>query len=152
LEKSKPLIGTDEADRLYNYYPMLFLLGETNRAIEAVRKPRPDLENDANRESWLFNRSILEYMRNPGLATADKMLQAAGRSKQNECWAHWFIGCVLLGRSDRDGARRHFEACVATHTFHHLMIPHACRVYVERMKQDPTWPRWIPVKKEERKP
>ena len=132
---------------LYDYHPLLFLLGEKDRAIKAVHKYSPDLEHNPLVNSPEVHCLSLAYLRNPGPATADKMLQAAGRSKPRQCWAHWLIGCVQLGAGDRKGARLHFEACVATHCYSQLLIPHGCRAYVARMNRDPNWPPWIPVKK-----
>jgi serine/threonine protein kinase len=135
---------------LYDQYPLLFLLGERDLAIEAVHKYSPDLERHPFGIALEFHRSCLDYLRDPGPATEDKMLQSSGGSQIKVCWAHWLIGCVRLGNGEREAALGHFEACVATHAG--LLVPHGCRAYVARMKKDPNWPPWIPPKKQERKP
>src|SRR5262249_46282707 len=94
-------------------------------------------------------RVYLEFMSNPDPTTAAKLLAASSRSQNAQCIAHWIIGNVFLGKGDRDSARKHFEACTAT-TWYFLACS-GCRVYVERMKKDPTWPPWIQLKKEKPK-
>src|SRR5262249_55669353 len=143
--------GKDDLWRLFGYFPALFFLGENVRAIEAIRKFRPDVEDDKIPESRAFYVSGLDYMRDPGAANANKLLQAASGSKRRECLAHWFIGCALLGSGDREGARREFEACLATHCHAFFLIPQVCHAYVARMKKDSTWPPWIPVKQDQPK-
>jgi serine/threonine protein kinase/tetratricopeptide (TPR) repeat protein len=146
LKRRMNAMKPDDPDNLVDYYPLLFLLGERGRAIEAVRKYTPNLGQRFG-EWQAFHLSSLDYMRNPGPATMEKMLQAAGRSNLRQCWAHWFVACALLGSGDREGARLHFEACVATHLDFQILVPHGCRSYAARMKKDRTWPPWIAEKK-----
>lgn len=52
---------------------------------------------------------------------------------------------TLLSEGDRDGATRHFQSCLDTYVLP-FYARHWSRAFLERMKRDPTWPPWIPVK------
>ena len=55
------------------------------------------------------------------------------------------IGVTRLSGGDRDGAREHFSAAVATR-FINTMDYDWSRAFLARMEKDRTWPKWIPVK------
>jgi tetratricopeptide (TPR) repeat protein len=151
LDKCNESIAMDDKARLFTYFPFLFLLGESDRATREAGK----IKALTNQEPWADldgDRLLLEYMRNPAPTTEAKLLKASSQSQGALCHVHWQIGCVLLGKGDRAGARKHFEASVATHQFQQALVACGCRVYVERMKKDPDWPPWIPPKKQEHKP
>jgi tetratricopeptide (TPR) repeat protein len=78
---------------------------------------------------------------------ADQLLKAVPNSRYHECNAHFFIGMSLLADGDRAGAREHFKKCVATGCFD-FDASDWSRIFLERMKQDPNWPRWIPPRKQ----
>jgi hypothetical protein len=64
---------------------------------------------------------------------------------------HHYIALERLAEGDREGARKHFRKCVATGCHNWENYDRRC-AYLDRMKKDPTWPSWIPVKKNEPKP
>jgi serine/threonine protein kinase len=151
LEKSNESFAMDHKARLWSYFPFLYLLGESDRATREAG----NIKALTNQEPWSDldgDRLLLEYMRNPDPTTEAKLLKASSRSQTLLCHVHCVIGFVLLGKGDRTGARRHFEACVATHQFLNALDINACRVFVERMKKDPDWPPWIKPKKDQPKP
>jgi hypothetical protein len=150
LDKCHESVAMDDHGRLFSYFPLLFLLGESDRATREAGNIKAFTNLDSGSDpGWA---RLPEYMRNPDPTTEAKLLKASSQSQVLLCHVHWDIGCVLLGKGDRNGARKHFEACVATHQFQKALIPHACRVYVERMKKDSNWPSWIPVKHDQPKP
>jgi serine/threonine protein kinase len=146
LDKCNKSIAMDDKARLFMYFPFLFLLGESDRATREAC----NIKALTNQEPWRDpdgDLLLLEYMRHPDPTTEAKLLKEASQSQLGLCHAHWMIGFVLLGKGDRTGARKHFEASVATQQFLGALATNACRVFVERMKEDPDWPRWIRVKK-----
>jgi serine/threonine protein kinase len=150
LDKCNESFAMDHRARLSTYFPFLFLLGESDRATREAA----NIKALTNQELWWdhdWDRLLLEYMRNPDPKTEAKLLKAVSRSQVILCHVHWVIGCVLLGKGDRTSARNHFEASVATHQFQRALVPHGCRVYLERMKKDADWPRWITEKKDKPK-
>jgi tetratricopeptide (TPR) repeat protein len=62
------------------------------------------------------------------------------------CLNHYLAGLVHLSEGDRKGAQDHFQKSVDTHFYGHITYPYA-RIFLERLKRDPEWPKWIPVKK-----
>ena len=63
-----------------------------------------------------------------------------------ECVGHFWVGQVRLSEGDREGARELFEKCVTTPWVGLPIYPYA-QICLARMKHDPEWPQWIPVKK-----
>ena len=62
------------------------------------------------------------------------------------CGRHYLIGLVRLSNGDRAGAREHFQKALDTKFYGNNAYPYA-RTFLARMKRDPEWPKWIPVKK-----
>jgi tetratricopeptide (TPR) repeat protein len=75
-----------------------------------------------------------------------ELLHSAGKYRINLCYAHYLIGLRRLADGDRPGAREHFRAAVENRSLASTTSPYA-RAYLARLKRDPEWPRWIPVKK-----
>jgi hypothetical protein len=72
-------------------------------------------------------------------------VEAAGRSRWDQCLAHYFVAMMKLADGDRDGAREHFDKVVKTRAF--IWGPYGMsRVFLARLK-DPTWPPWIPLRR-----
>jgi hypothetical protein len=73
---------------------------------------------------------------------ADKLLQLAGRSRWDQCLAHYNIAMTKLAERDRDGARKHFGKAIKTRasgwSYYDLSW-----VFHDRLADD-TWPPWIP--------
>jgi hypothetical protein len=85
----------------------------------------------------------------PGTAastSAAKLLQNAGNDRLKLCAGYFLVGREQLMDGDRAGAREHLQKSVDTKFFGHIVYPYA-RVFLERLKRDPKWPKWIPVKK-----
>jgi tetratricopeptide (TPR) repeat protein len=73
----------------------------------------------------------------------DELLSAAGRSKWDQCEAHFFIGLHKLAAGDRDAAARHFHEAVATRCNGFLALDWS-EAFLIRLEVDPRWPRWLP--------
>jgi serine/threonine protein kinase len=85
-----------------------------------------------------------EYL--AGKLSEEEFLKPAGK---NPLWLsinHFLIGSARMADGDRKGAHEHFEKTVATRFYGLMFYPYA-RAFVARMNRDPTWPKWIPVKK-----
>ena len=59
---------------------------------------------------------------------------------------HFWVGLVRLSEGDREGARDSFEKAAATRWLD-LPIYSYAQIFLARLKNDPKWPKWIPVKK-----
>jgi tetratricopeptide (TPR) repeat protein len=135
-------------DSLLTKPALLFLLGQKSKALDLLtqQQPQPD-----PREGNTLHARLITYWKNPNATKEKELLDIAGRSKASLVLAHWHIGIRILGEGDRIGARRHFEACVAIH-YPYFWGYLESRAMLARMSNDPTWPPWIPLKKDERKP
>jgi serine/threonine protein kinase len=122
---------------------LLFFLGEREKALDLLGKYQPKDGDD-------FYKRVANYWNDPSAAREKELLDFASGSKTSSIFAHWYIAFRLLGDGDRDGARRHFEACVNLHYPYFLGYLES-RALQARMK-DPKWPKWIQEKKEEHKP
>jgi hypothetical protein len=88
---------------------------------------------------------LFDYL--DGTISEEALLEkAAGSSKRLLCSAHLAIGLTRLSGGDRDGARDHFAAGVATRNIEHWEYDWN-RAFLARMEKDTTWPKWIQVKK-----
>jgi serine/threonine protein kinase len=89
---------------------------------------------------------ITEYI--AGKISEKEFLAPQGKipSQMYQCVAHFWIGLDRLSKGDRKGARESFEKCVATRWLGLTVYPYA-EIFLARMKNDPKWPKWIPVKK-----
>jgi tetratricopeptide (TPR) repeat protein len=133
-------------DTLMAKHPALWLewvgilvwLGNKEEASAAIRSIDPE-----HLPPWI--RMYHDYLRNPGPAAEEKLLKDAGHSKRKQMHAHGCIGLMLLVDGDRSGARRHFEACLATHCFYRADY-YWSRAFLGRMDRDPAWPMWIPAR------
>jgi tetratricopeptide (TPR) repeat protein len=80
-----------------------------------------------------------------GSLSEAEYLESAGISRPLLCGTHYVIGLVRLSNGDRAGAREHFQKALDTKFYTHNLYPYA-RTYLARLKRNPEWPRWIPVK------
>jgi hypothetical protein len=78
--------------------------------------------------------------------TDAKLFEDAGKSRATLSMAHYAVGLVKLSEGDRAGAREHFQKTVDSEFYSHPTFTYA-RAYLERLKRDEKWPKWIPVKK-----
>ncbi len=120
----------------------LLFAGHKAEAVNAWRAARQNPERLAKLNLAFILRS-LDYL--CGELSAEGLIQATGRSKRNQTVAHYFIGMMLLAEGDRAGARKHFQASVATRCFYYSHYEFS-RTFLARMERDPDWPPWIPVK------
>jgi tetratricopeptide (TPR) repeat protein len=80
-----------------------------------------------------------------GDMTEADFLKSMGKYRLTSCTAHYLVGQVRLTNGDRAGAREHFQKALDTKFYANIQYPYA-RAYLARMKRDPEWPKWIPVK------
>jgi tetratricopeptide (TPR) repeat protein len=119
---------------------VLRLLGKKEYAVKAseVLLEQPERFYSLRREP------IVRCVRyNAGKLTADQLLEAAGRSRWDQCLAHYNIAMTKLGEGDRDGAREHFDKAVKTRASGWGEYDMSW-VFWTRLVNDPTWPPWIP--------
>jgi hypothetical protein len=120
---------------------VLCLLGKKEEAVKASKalQKRTDLFYTLRRKPIL---QCLNY--NAGDLTAKELLQGAGRSRWNQCLAHYNIAMTKLADGDRKGAHEHFKMAVETRASGWGEYDMSW-VYQARLK-DPTWPPWIPAR------
>jgi len=120
-----------------------YRLGRKADAVAAYRKLQlPKALAGARSGSYA---RLLEYSR--GAITADQLLGAVKDSEYHRCNAHFFIAMSLLADGNRAAARDHFQKCVQTRCFDFDAYDWS-RAFLDRMKQDPDWPRFLTPKKQ----
>jgi tetratricopeptide (TPR) repeat protein len=87
---------------------------------------------------------IAKYL--SGSLSEAEFLESVGKNRVLLCGRHYLIGLVRLSNGDRAGAREHFQKTLDTKFYTHNLYRYA-RAYLARLKRDPEWPKWIPVKK-----
>jgi hypothetical protein len=119
---------------------VLCLLGKKADAVKASQK----LQKEPGRFYTLRRDPILRCLGyNAGQLKADELLQGAGRSRWDQCLAHYYVAMTKLAAGDRNGAKAHFDVVVKTRAF--IWGPYDMSwVFQTRLDKDPTWPRWIP--------
>jgi len=80
-----------------------------------------------------------------GQDSAEDFVDAAARSRNARCTAHYFIALSYLARGERRAAGEHFKNCLNTGA-HYLPTFQWGRAFLARMENDPSWPPWIPPK------
>ena len=131
----------------WDAYNSLFILYLTGRPDEAAAAARQMLR-DPGRLPPMKPEQIrlpLRYM--AGEIDADAFLRDATINNGVLCNAHFTVGMSLLSRGDRTGARKHFQACLATRVFFFTPYLYGWAL-LGRMQKDPLWPPWIGNKKE----
>jgi tetratricopeptide (TPR) repeat protein len=119
---------------------LLFLLGKPDEARETARNYLTSIQVS---KYWEFPRDMLRYL--GGLINEKEYLEMAGNSARDRGVAHFHIGVRRLAAGDRTGALEHFEKSAATTVFHWGSV-HRSKVWAARMKRDPEWPNWLPVR------
>jgi tetratricopeptide (TPR) repeat protein len=129
------------------WFRAIFLrfLGERDQALAACREARRRVDSSAQgvREFYQYQ-PLFDYF--DGTISEEVLLEKARPSKRLQCFAHFVIGLTHLSGGDRDGAREHFSAGVATRYIAIIEYDWS-RAFLARMEKDPTWPSWIQVKK-----
>jgi serine/threonine protein kinase len=127
---------------LWNLHGVLLLLGKRQEAAAAcadVRAPAGFFRPGAQKH--------IEAMKDfvAGKLSEDELLRSSRGNRIQLCLNHYWIGLVRLADGDRRGAREHFRKAVATGVFMHGSYYYS-RAFLNRLDQDPAWPRWLPVK------
>ena len=84
---------------------------------------------------------MLDY--SAGVISEDQLLQSVTASAMDRSMTHHFVGLTRLADGDRDGARQHFQQCVAAQLFSTTLYD-LTRVLLDRLERDPKWPPWVP--------
>jgi hypothetical protein len=118
---------------------VLCLLGKKGDAIQASKA----LLKQPERFYTLRREPILRCLRyNAGALPADDLVRGAGRSRWDQCLAHYYIAMTKLAEGDRKGAHEHFDKVIKTRAF--LWGPYDMSwVFRARLAQEPNWPPWI---------
>jgi tetratricopeptide (TPR) repeat protein len=99
------------------------------------------------KESWVNAAAIKPFDKYvTGTLPEAEMFQSAGKNRMLLCFCHYQVALDRLSNGDRAGAREHFQKALDTKFYAAVIYPHA-RAYLARLKRDPEWPKWIPVKK-----
>jgi hypothetical protein len=129
-----------------NYEPkfradILLLLGKKQQALAIMQRFRPPF---AISRDW---REFYEAERQFGCGELpeDAYLAEAGTSRWRQAFAHRQIGLFRLAEGDRTNARYHFQKSFDTHAIWYYEWAWS-QMYLSRMRKDPVWPPWIPVK------
>jgi tetratricopeptide (TPR) repeat protein len=77
----------------------------------------------------------------------EEFLESARKSRLHPILIHYPVGLVRLSDGDRAGAREHLQKTLVDTKFYAAVLYPYARAYLARMKRDPEWPKWIPVKK-----
>src|SRR5262249_45987299 len=119
----------------------LLFLGERDEAASVLQTAaaRPDMAF-----RFLVSRAAAYVARARTLSEADFLKWATDNASLHGY--ELMVALVRLSDGDRDGAREHLEKMLATDQIHRFTYQLG-RTLLERLKSDPTWPKWIPVKK-----
>jgi hypothetical protein len=134
---------TQDAAAVMDAQSVLCLLWRKAEAAEASKA----LLAQKDRFYTLRREPILRCLRyNAGELSADELLQGAGRSRWDQCLAHYNIAMTKLAEGDRKGAKEHFNEAVKTRAWGWGEYDLSW-VFRDRLA-DPTWPPWIPLERE----
>ncbi len=120
------------------------LLGEPQEAIEASKSYLKRIGKPMG-EMGPFYETVDRYV--CGEASAEELLASAQSSstrRRHRIHAHFVLGMERLSRNDGQGAVKHFEEIERAGSYLFLSRPWAA-VLLKRLRDDPTWPPWIPV-------
>jgi serine/threonine protein kinase len=132
-ERVAARLGEADWGKVMQYVaPALMLLGKRKEAADLLPSTLP------------FAPPRTPYW--AGSWTETKLFEDASKSRAYLSMAHYAVGLVRLSEGDRTGARDHLQKTVDINFYSHPTYTYA-RAYLERLKRDPEWPKWIPVKK-----
>jgi tetratricopeptide (TPR) repeat protein len=131
---------TQDGAAVMDTQAVLYLLGRKGDAVEASKA----LLGQPERFYTLRRQPLLQCLHyKAGDLTADELVRRAGRSRWDQCLAHFSIAMTKLAEGDRTGAKEHFEKAVETRATGWGEYDMSW-VFLARLKNDPTWPPWIP--------
>jgi tetratricopeptide (TPR) repeat protein len=119
------------------------LLGNYDEVRNASRRL---LQSSRLARQWRWFEYVVAF--HAGEITEDDLIARAEPFSNARCMAHYAIAMKALAFDNREKARRHFEEAAATGQVGWWSY-HWSQAYLQRMKEDPTWPAWIPATKEE---
>jgi hypothetical protein len=121
---------------------VLLFLGRKKDAQALLRTVRSPTVFSQHRT--LFWNAMRQFAANQ---LSDKAcLEKAGTSRFQQCIAHYQIGIFRLAEGDRKDAKDHFQKAVDTRAI--WIVDWAwSKMFLSRLKNDDTWPRWIQAKK-----
>lgn len=120
---------------------LLLLLGEKSEAVADSRRFRSQTRNRLPPLRRTCYERLLQF--NCDELGDVELLETTQHSKWDQCEAHFFIGLARIAEGNRDAAKAHFRAAVATRCDGFL----ACDwsdAFLIRLDNDPRWPEWIP--------
>jgi serine/threonine protein kinase len=135
------VLGQGQApDSALSDQTVLCLLGKKEEAVKACKELRehPELFYTLRGDSI---KRCVDY--HAGGLTEEELVKAAEGSQWNQCMAHYHIGMRKLAEGDRAAARGHFDKAVTARAFYWTTYDMSW-VFLARLKNDPTWPQWIP--------
>jgi hypothetical protein len=123
---------------------VLRFLGHKSEAMAAARQLRDQV---APMPTWMqgWYRHLLDY--DCGDTSAQELFERAGSSRWQLIEAHFAVGVDLLSERDRRGAAEHFKRCADTYVFDYWEYKWG-PAFLKRLRQDPTWPPWIPLRED----
>jgi tetratricopeptide (TPR) repeat protein len=134
---------TQDGAAVMDAQSVLRLLGQREDAVKASKA----LLAQPERFYTLRREPILQCLRyNAGELSAEELLQSAGRSRWNQCLAHYNIAMTKLSEGDREGAKNHFDKAVETRAWGWGEYDMSW-VFQARLANDPKWPPWIPARR-----
>jgi tetratricopeptide (TPR) repeat protein len=135
---------TQDSAAVMDTQTVLCLLGRKGEAVKASKA----LLKQPERFYTLRREPILRCVRyNAGDLRADELVRAAGGSRWDQCLAHYYVAMTKLAEGDRNGAREHFDKAVKTRAWGWGVYDMSW-VFLARLEKDPTWPPWIPERRE----
>ncbi|MFQ5806777.1 MAG: protein kinase [Phycisphaerae bacterium] len=149
------LHGPDEAEATYRQwlensrafstgrqvrYEIYRFLGRPVRALKFAREGAHEVRPPFRQER--FDIAVDRHAR--GELSAEALVAAAGNHSQR-MRAHYLLGLAQLSKGDRAGALRHF-AEVENAGCYTLSYQPWAYILRKRLREDPTWPPWIPLK------
>lgn len=127
----------------YNGLLVLCLLGRSDEAQREARQflSRPEQFPPLRRDQF---RQAVRFM--AGELTQDELLRSPGMNRGDRTNAHLSIALKGLSAGDRQIARDHFEKALALGVIE--FVPYDLSyIYLRRLDQDKSWPKWISPKK-----
>jgi tetratricopeptide (TPR) repeat protein len=136
--------GLDRFASKYSRTPSapLLLLGDKSEAQEAIRRtPPPRAISKPITDARIALRRFSD-----GEISESAYLASVAGDRRLECTAHFYIGLFRLAEGNRFAAKDHFAKAVQTHVIGSFNYNYSL-MFLTRLRTDPTWPPWIPVKK-----